>query len=443
MSDEIKDLNLQIKSRDDEITRLKAELDEIKYKFNEAEQIANFGFWEVNPATLDPTWTEGVFKIIGLDPQKGQLKYFDQKKIVHPDDWDYFYQALLTVLKTGKDNEIDVKFIKTDGSVRIFHIIGKPKKDEDGKIIGLRGTAQDITELKNIETRLKESESFYRTLFENTGTATIVVDEDTTILMANSQFEELSGYTKEEVEGKLSWKELVSVDFLELIRKYHNMRRKGSKTPPKVYEAKMVNREGLSKYILINVSIIPGTKRSIASIADLTERKKFERKLEESEKRYRYIVEKATAGMFILDEKGIIRYLNEHMAQMLHYSKEEMLKQPIKNFVGDNEEFYRYRQPFEVEIERYNWFKILDKNGKVYWSNLNISPIFNKDKEYIGCMGIVTDINMQKGLEEAYLEREEIFTNIIYDMMEILNKIANDKAKEDPYDQNSEPDHNN
>ena len=44
-------------------------------------------------------------------------------------------------------------------------------------------------------------------------------------------------------------------------------------------------------------------------------------------------------------------------------------------------------------------------------------------------LGIVTDINMQKGLEEAFLEREEIFTDIIYDMMEMLNNIANDKNK--------------
>ena len=89
-----------------------------------------------------------------------------------------------------------------------FHIIAKPKNDENGKVIGIRGTAQDITDLKRMENRLKESEAFYRTLFENTGTATIIVDEDTTILMANTQFENFSGYSKEEVEGKMSWKEI-------------------------------------------------------------------------------------------------------------------------------------------------------------------------------------------------------------------------------------------
>ena len=572
MPDEIKDLDLLIKSKDDEINKLKAELKEIKYKFNEAEQIANFGFWEVDPETMDPTWTDGIFKITGLDPEDGQIKYFEQKKIIHPDDWEYFYQALIKVLETGFDNEIDVRFIKPDGSIHVLHVIGKPKKGENGRILGVRGTAQDITELKNIETRLKDSEAFYRTLFENTGTATIIVDENTTIIMANSQFEKLSGYSKTEIEGRLSWKKIVSKELLELTKNYHKMRRKGLEKPPTIYEAKLVDKEGISKYILVNVSMIPGTKRSIASLTDLTEmkkaeellqttlkrfytilgnirasillvtdndeveflnnsfceyfglpgspddycgikasemiekideaynmphkeikritdivkkwkpvigeeiemkgsrtclrdfipisvnnkpygrlwlhlditeRKKFEKRLEDSEKRYKYIVEKATAGMFILDDQGMIKYLNEHMAQMLHYSKDEMLDMEIKNFVDEGAEFYRYRQPFEVQVERYNWFKILDRDGNVYWSNLTISPIFNNEKEYVGCLGIVTDINMQKGLEEAYLEREEIFTRIIYDMMEMLNKMANYKSNENSTTQNIESDLSN
>lgn len=572
MSDEIRDLNLQIKSKDDRINKLKSELKEIRYKFNEAEQIANFGFWEVDPETLDPTWSDGIFKITGIDPEKGQLKYFEQKRVIHTDDWDYFYQALLKVLETGDDDEIDVRFIKPDGSVGVFHIIGKPKKDDDGKIVGVRGTAQDVTKLKKIETQLKESEAFYRTLFENTGTATIIFDDDTTIIMANSQFEELSGYLKAEIEGRFSWKDVVSKEFLETTEKYHNMRRKGLNEPPITYESKMVDKYGITKCILVNVSMIPGTDRSIASLTDLTEmkkaqaliqttlkrfytilenmragillvtdddevefvnnsfceyfnlqgspedfsgikasemrekikisnmnpsqeiehiknivdnwkpvigeeiqlstgktcirdfipifvagkpygrlwlhlditeRKKFEKKLEESEKRYRYIVEKATAGMFILDSKGVIKYLNEHMAQMLHYLKDEMLEHEIKNFIDEGEEFYRHRKPFEVQIERYNWFKVKDKEGNIYWSNLTISPIFNSEKKYIGCLGIVTDINIQKGLEEAYLEREEIFTDIIYDMMEMLNKMAADKTKEHSTSQNREADLSN
>ncbi len=229
--------------------------------------------------------------------------------------------------------------IRPDSSIRYVHVIAKPKNDENGKVVGVRGTAQDITDLKRIENRLKESETFYKTLFENTGTASIIVDEDTTILMANTQFENFSGYSKEEVEGKMSWKEMVLKEDLEMMEKYHYMRRNDMETPPENYEAQLIDKEGNIRIVLINVAMIPGTKRSIASLLDLTERKEIEKELADSERRYRYIVEKATAGMFILDKNGIIKYLNEHMAQMLDYTKNEMLERHIKSFVDEEEDF--------------------------------------------------------------------------------------------------------
>jgi PAS domain S-box-containing protein len=155
----------------------------------------------------------------------------------------------------------------------------------------------------------------------------------------------------------------------------------------------------------------------------------MEKELADSERRYRYLVEKASAGMFILDKNGVFTYLNDHMAQILDYTKDEMLENHIKDYIDEKEEFIRPRKPFEVQIERYNWFKFLNKAGNVFWTNLAVSPIFNSKKEYFGLLGIVSDINVQKGLEEAFLEREEIFTEIIYDMMGMLNNITKDINK--------------
>ncbi|MGF7118344.1 PAS domain-containing protein [Methanobacterium oryzae] len=553
-------LELELNEANEKIKRLETALQEIENKFNDAESIANFGFFELDTETFSRTWTAGLFKIVGCDPEYGQLQdYYDNKKIMHPDDWDYFYNVTQTIIGTGKGAEIDVRAIKPDGSIIFIHIVAKPKLDENKKVIGINGTAQDITYLKKIENDLKKSETFYKTLFENTGTASIIIDEDATIIMANTQFEKLSGYSKEELENKMSSKEMVFKEDLERLEKYHYMRINNVGNPPESYEAKLIDKNGNMRFALINAAIIPGTKYIIASITDLnelkiaeetlqttlirfytilrnmrasvllvtkenviefanpafceyfglnespkdlrgltaseiinkiknayqypeeevshiheivsqrqpvmgeeipmfgertclrdfipifvgeklygrlwlhldiTERKKMEKELADSERRYRHMVEKAAAGMFILDENGIIKYLNEHMAQALDYKKNEMLNKHIKSFVDENEDFYRYRKPVEIQIERYNWFKFLNKEKNVFWSNLTISPTFNYKKEYTGLLGIVTDINMQKGLEEAFLEREEILTDIIYDMMEMLNSTAKDKDYE-------------
>ena len=296
------------------IKELEEKLQETEKKFEEVQSIANFGFWELDPVTLDRTWTDGLFKIVGYDRGCEELNdnhYCDNKKIIHPDDWNHFYNVTKTVITTGKDFGFDVRAIRPDGSVRIIHIIAKPKKDKKGKIIKVRGTAQDITDLKTIENELKKSETFYRTLFEHTGTASIIIDEDTTILMANTQFENLSGYSKEEIEGKKSWKELVSKENLEFMKKYHYMRRNDIKTPPESYESQLIDKEGNIRIILINVAMIPGTKRSIASLTDLTEEKMVKEVLQTTLKRFYTILSNMRASVLLITENDIVEFANQ------------------------------------------------------------------------------------------------------------------------------------
>ena len=425
--EQVSNPELDINKANEKIRRLETALKDNENKFVEAQSIANFGFWELDPVTLKSTWTEGIYNIVGLEPNEA-LSYFVLREIIHPLNRDLFYNAKQSVIATGEDAEFDIRMLRPDKSIIYLHIIAKPKKDKNGIIVGVKGTAQDITYLKKIESDLKKSEIFYRTLFENTGTASILIDEDTTVLKSNTQFENLSGYSKDELECIKSWKDMVLKEDLETLEKYHYMRRSNMETPEN-YEAQLIDKRGNIHIVLVNVSMIPGTKQSISSLTDLTERKKIERELADSERRYRYMVEKATAGMFILDKDGVIKYLNEYMAQILNFTKNEMLESHINCFIDEQDDFLRSRKPLENQIEQYNYFKFLDKEGNIFWTNLIVSPIFNSKKENTGLLGIVTDINIHKGLEETFLEREEIFTDIIYDMMEMLNKIANEKNK--------------
>jgi PAS domain S-box-containing protein len=420
-------LNLDYDATLERIKSLETSLKEKEAQFIEAQSIANFGFWEIDPVTRKSTWSEGIYNIVGLTPKNEDINYFALKELIHPLDIDHFYNAKEEALLIGKDVELDIKLMRSDNSWRNVHIIVKPKRDKSGKIVGVKGTAQDISDLKKVENELKTSETFYRTLFENTGTASIIVEADTTILMANTKFENLSGYSKEDLEGITSWKEMVLPEDLTMLENYHYMRRYNIEDPPDNYETRVIDKEGNIRIVYLEVSMIPSTKMSIISLVDLTERKEIERKLADSERRYRYIVDKATSGIFILNNNGKIKYLNDHMAYILGYTVNEMLEADIKNFVDEVEDFYTPKNPSDNQIESYVWFKFLQKDGNIFWSNLTISPIFNSENEYTGCLGIVTDSNMQKGLEESFLAREEIFTDIIYSMMETLNNAVNSK----------------
>jgi len=141
------------------------------------------------------------------------------------------------------------------------------------------GVARDITKRKLAEQALKDSEEKYRTVFENTGTAMVILEDDMTISMINSQAEKLSGYSKEKIENKIKWTEIAYQEDLEKMKKYHLSRRKPGEKLPTEYEFRITDRKGNIKNILLKVDLIPNTKRSVASLIDITERNQAEEKL--------------------------------------------------------------------------------------------------------------------------------------------------------------------
>jgi PAS domain S-box-containing protein len=172
---------------------------------------------------------------------------------------------------------------------------------DDGKFNGAICTVIDQTPRKKAEEALMKSETFYRTIFENTGTGTIIVREDTIITMANKRSEALSGYRVDEIENKLSWTDFVHPDDRDKMKMYHELRRNpgksvhfeepGQKKPPSAepeksvpseYEFRLLNKNGEERQIMLSASLIPGTTDSVVSLLDITQRKNAENKVKES-----------------------------------------------------------------------------------------------------------------------------------------------------------------
>jgi len=141
---------------------------------------------------------------------------------------------------------------------------------------------KEITEHQQAEEALTKSEEKYRAIFENTGTATVILEENTVISMANTQFERLSGYSKEEIENKIKWTDFVIPEDLKVMVDYHIARRKAREKPPTEYEFRLIDKKGNIKNIFLKVGMIPGSKKSIASLIDITESKKSEERLKKT-----------------------------------------------------------------------------------------------------------------------------------------------------------------
>ena len=204
--------------------------------------------------------------------------------LIAPDDharaYEDFGKALLTQEVSIPNN---FRIRHKNGNEIIMEGVGKNLLHNPA-IAGFVMNVRDVTDHKRAEEALLASEEHYRTIFESTATANIIITEDSTILMANNNFAVLSGYAKQELEGKISWTIFIHKDDLEKMKAYHKMRRLIDGSAPPSYEFRFINRKGEIRELFISVAIIPGTKESIASLIDITKRKQLETQLIQAQK---------------------------------------------------------------------------------------------------------------------------------------------------------------
>jgi PAS domain S-box-containing protein len=181
------------------------------------------------------------------------------------------------VLNGGKseiiEEELDGKYYTT---IKFPIVIdGKPKY--------LAGYTIDITDRKKTEKVLEVNQSKYQSIFESTGTATLIVEADTTISMANHECFFLTGYSPAELIGH-KWTEYVDPESLQNMIRNHNMRREDPSLAPKKYEVKLIHKKGETRHSILDIGIVKETGQSIVSILDISDRIIAEQALEERTK---------------------------------------------------------------------------------------------------------------------------------------------------------------
>lgn len=138
----------------------------------------------------------------------------------------------------------------------------------------------NVLNRKGIEQALVRSESNYRTIFENTGTAMVIVQNSHLISIANTEFVYLSGYTKSEIEGRMRLEELIYPDDAVIIKNFQITDNKDKPTSSK-YELRITSRNKEVKYVILHAANIPGQARTILSFIDITDRVHAEQRLRE------------------------------------------------------------------------------------------------------------------------------------------------------------------
>ena len=326
--------------------------------------------------------------------------------ILHPDDLSRGLEFFQRIMKGEKITPFELRALRKSGDYLVAEFVVTPQT-QNGSVIGILGIARDITERKQAEEALRESEERYHSFFDNSIDAVMLTAPNGTILAANSEACHMFGYTEEELRrvgrnGIVDTSDprlLIALEERTRTGKFKGeliqIRKDGTKFPTEISTAIFKDKDGHFKTSMI--------------IRDITEHKQAEEALKESESRFRSIIESSKDGIIFFDGKTRkILFGNGTMAELLGYSKEGLVGRSIPS-LHPPEDWESIEQEFQKhvrgEISISTGIPVLRSDGSVFYADISSSLIPLDGIFYFSAF--FRDITERKRAEEALCESEE------------------------------------
>lgn len=202
---------------------------------------------------------KNLFDIIIFPDYKEMLIEYHQKRMLDAESVPSQYE-ILTVDKNGNDLQL------------LLNVSLMP--ESKFSLVSML----DISEQRLAESKVKSSENYYQTIFDTTGTVTLLLEEDKSISRVNRECERIIGYSNAELTS-MKWPEIVHPDFVQQMEQFHQLRRIDPTAVPFKYKTVMINKQNQAREGLMAVELIPGTKTSVATFIDLTDYNRIDRSL--------------------------------------------------------------------------------------------------------------------------------------------------------------------
>jgi len=279
-----------------------------------------------------------------------------------------------------------------------------------------RGVLKAISASQGPEAALPRE---YQTIFKNNGKPMVIIDDDTTISLANAEFARLSGYTKKEIEGTKKWTEFVARQDRRRMKEYHLLRKSDPMLAPRCCEFRFVDRHGKIKNIVLTIGQIPGTTKNMASLQDVTDRRQAEVTQRASEERYQTFFENSRDAVYITTSDGVYVDANHAALDLFGYTREEMKKVKARLLYADSADAMRLRreiekkgfvQDFEVRLRK--------KDATEMDCLFTVTALRGDDGSILEYQGIARDVTERKRAVEALRKSEEKYRDIFDSMLE-------------------------
>jgi len=378
----------------------------------EAMDLAHMANWEFDVATGLFTFDDRFYALYGTTglAEGGNQMPADvyTKKFLHPDDQHMVAEEVRKAIQAtdpGFVSEVEHRIIRRGGEIRNIVVRFGITKDKNGKTIKTHGANQDITERKQVEKRLRESENTFTSIFNGSPVAlTLVSAIDGKFVNVNDAFVRATGYTRDDAIGTTSEALGIFADNNERerlassLRDHHivedieiSCRIKSGEIHPCLFSSVII--------------LISGKPHILSTVRDIKVRKQVENALKESEEKFRGIFNAVNDGLHIhaieLDGKpGKFIEVNEAACRMLGYSREEMLKQGPLDFVTG----YHSRPVDEIIMELFSTGHSVfetehrKKDGTILPVEINARIVYLHRENVI--VSVIRDISGRKELEK-------------------------------------------
>ena len=392
--------------------RAEAALRESEERYRQIIETAQEGVWTVDTAGRTTLVNQRVVDMLGYTTEEMMGKpadaFLDKEEIaIAPVDFGGRQQ--------GINKQFDFKFKRKDGSAIWALVEASALLDRNHHYMGALSMLTDITERKQAEEKLRETNEILQALVQASPVSIVALDLDGNVKKWNPASERIFGWSEAEVLGRfLPYVPQDKLDENEALRQ----QALGGKSFTNL-EVGRLKKDGSP--VLISLSIVPlhdgnGKINGIMGVnIDITERKRAEEALRESEQRYRQIIETAQEGIWTVDTADRTTLANQRLADMLGYTVEEMLGKPVDEFLNEEGQSLA---PIALEnrqqgINKQLDFKFKRKDGSAVWTLVKASTLLDHNQQYMGALTMLTDITERKKAEEALQESEARFRSYI------------------------------
>ena len=291
------------------------------------------------------------------------------------------------------------------------------------------GTKNSVASVVDISDRI-EKEKLFQTIFENMGTALIIIEEDTTMSHVNAGMEPIWGYKKEEIEGRVKWPTMVVKEDLEKMLESHRLRRLDPGSAPGSYEFRLIHKTGELRDVALTAALVPGTKKSVISLRDITEFNKTVKALKESEDKYRHLFRYAGEAIVVAQD-GMLRLVNPRTVELTGYPEEDLLTMPFLSFVHPSHQanlMSVYAGLLDGSGEkissRYS-LRLITREGSTKWVEISAVAIGWEGRP--ATLNFLTDITTRKIAEESLKESEEFNRELVENMPDMVIVYGHDR----------------